>query len=233
MRKLFNELLSTKKEEKVCEKALITRLAMTVIIVVACLAAMSFTAYAYFASNITSSYNFIKTASFETSVSIHITDENGEAVQVITSNNKSHTAQLKANTKYLVTLQHTKRSTAKTGFVIVTATDCTTQYHTQQLGKDGNGNTETISFWLAPNANTTVTFLSHWGTSSMYPEFMSVGRNSQRYILDGETVNLYIIGAEENNDLPEESQEDSDKEESTPEDPADVTETDVNAEAEE
>lgn len=195
MRKLYNEFFYIPKYGKIREKVMLARVAMTVVIMVVCLAAMSITAYAYFSHNITSASNTIQAATFKTNVSVQIKDGNGEGVEVITSNYKSHTAELKANTEYFITLRHTDLSTAKTGFVIITADNCESRYHTQQLGKDGNGNTESITFWLKPNADTKVTFLSHWGTSSFYSDFKDVGVNSEMYILDGETVALSIVGA--------------------------------------
>ena len=54
MRKLYNEFFYIPKHGKVREKVMLTRLTMTITIVIMCLAAMSITAYAYFSYNITS-----------------------------------------------------------------------------------------------------------------------------------------------------------------------------------
>lgn len=195
MRKLYNEFFYIPKHGKICEKVMLAHVAMTVVTMVVCLAAMGITAYAYFSYNVTSGSNIIKAANFETQVQVQIADVNGEPVEVITSNHKSHMAALKANTEYYITLQHTDRSTAKTGFVIITADKCNSRYHTQQLGKDGDGNTEIITFWLKPNADTKVTFLCHWGTSFYYPDFKEIGENSELYIVNNEHIALSIIGA--------------------------------------
>lgn len=198
MRKLYNEFFYIPKYGKIREKVMLARVAMTVVIMVVCLAAMSITAYAYFSHNVTSGSNTIKAASFYTDVTVQITAEDGTAVDTIittnTSDHKSHSAELTANKTYIITVKHNERSTAQTGFVIVTATDCDTKYHTQQLGRDGNGNTHTISFKLKPGADTVVTFRSHWGTSSFYADFMEIGENDERYIIDGDDVKLTIGG---------------------------------------
>ncbi len=197
MRKLYNEFFYIPKHGKVREKVMLTRIAMTVTIVIMCLAAMSITAYAYFSYNITSGSNIIKAATFETQVQVQITDADGKAVDTITTNTsdyKSHNAELTANKTYIITVKHNERSTAQTGFVIVTATDCDTKYHTQQLGRDGDGNTYTITFKLTPGADTIVTFHSHWGTSSFYADFMEIGENDERYIIDGDDVKLIVGG---------------------------------------
>ena len=197
MRKLFNEFFYIPKHGKIREKVMLTRIAMTVTIVIMCLAAMSITAYAYFSYNITSGSNTIKAASFYTDVTVQITAEDGTVVETITTNtsdHKSHSAELSANKTYTITVKHNDRSTAQTGFVIVTAEGCETRYHTQQLGRDGDGNTYTITFKLTPGANTVVTFRSHWGTSSFYSDFKEIGDNDERYIIDGEEIKLIVGG---------------------------------------
>ena len=190
MRKLYREFFYIPKHGKIREKVMLTRVISMVAVIVVCLAAMGITAYAYFSYDITSARNKIQAANFETNVNIQITDENGEAVDVITSNYKSHVATLKANTKYFITLKPTQKSTATTGFVIVTAEGCEDRYHTQQLGKDGSGNTDTVTFYLVLGADTKVTFLAHWGTSSYY----GYKSDSEQYIKQGETVQISVNG---------------------------------------
>lgn len=201
MRKLYNEFFYIPKHGKVREKVMLTRIAMTVTIVIMCLAAMSITAYAYFSYNITSGSNIIKSASFYTDVTVQITAEDGTAVDTITTNtsdHKSHSAELSANKTYTITVKHNDRSTAQTGFVIVTAEGCETKYHTQQLGRDGDGNTYTITFKLTPGANTVVTFRSHWGTSTYYGYAGDSDNNIEEYILNGEDIELVISGSKPN-----------------------------------
>ena len=218
MRKLYNEFFYIPKHGKVREKVMLTRIAMTVTIVIMCLAAMSITAYAYFSYNITSGSNIIKSASFYTDVTVQITAEDGTAGDTITTNtsdHKSHSAELSANKTYTITVKHNDRSTAQTGFVIVTAEGCETRYHTQQLGRDGNGNTYTITFKLTPGANTIVTFRSHWGTSTYYGYAVDSDNNIEEYILDGEDIELVISGSKPNK-VSSQSEDTTDKsEEST------------------
>lgn len=199
MRKLYNEFFYIPKHGKIREKVMLNRIVSTITIIVMCLVAMSITAYAYFFYNVTSGFNTIKAASFYTDVTVQITAQDGTAVDTITTNtsdHKSHSTTLEANKTYFITLKHNVRSTAQTGFVIIIAENCETRYHTQQLGKDGNGNIETITFTLTPGKNTVVTFCSHWGTSCFYPEFMEIGENNERYITQGEEIKLTISGVE-------------------------------------
>ncbi len=197
MRKLFKELFYTPKHGKIREKTMTTRLITTITIMVMCLAAMSISAYAYFSYNVTSNSNIIKSANFYTDVTVQIKDANGNDIQVITSDYISHLAKdLKANETYFVTLNHTESSTAKTGFIIVTAKDCKERYHTQQLTKDENGKSQPLTFKIIPSANTDVTFYSHWGTSSYYPCFKEIGLNDERYIIQNEEIKMTINSIE-------------------------------------
>lgn len=200
MRKLFNEFFYIPKYGKVREKVMLTRLTMTITIVIVCLAAMSITAYAYFSYNVTSGFNTIKSANFETSVSIQITDSDGKAVDTpkpITTNYKLYKiADLKVGEWYTVTITPTERSTAKTGFIIVTATGCNEIYHTQQLGIDENvpgGITPEIKFQLMITDTTDVVLEAHWGTSSYYPKFKDT--DDERYITykDGQMEQVKMI----------------------------------------
>ncbi len=198
MRKIYNEFFYIPKHGKIREKVMLTRIVMTITIMVVCLAAMSFTAYAYFSYNVTSGSNIIKTANFETKVSIKITDENDAAVEInpITSNYKTFvTEELEVGKYYTVTIEPTDNSTAKTGFVVVTADGCNNTYHTQQIGVDENvkgGKTPSISFKLMITDKTKVEFLAHWGTSAYYDTYKNKGVNEELYITQNEGIKLII-----------------------------------------
>lgn len=190
MGKLFHEYFHIPKNGKIRDKVIIGRLVVTVVATLVCLIVMGLSAYAYFTHDVISANNVIKAANFETNVKIQITDENGEAIQVITSNYKSHLAELKANTKYFITLNPTERSTAQTGFVVVSAEGCDKTYHTQQLGVDGDITRDQITFCLVLGEDTKVTLRSHWGTSSYY----GYNSDSEQYIFQGETVLIPVNG---------------------------------------
>lgn len=174
MRKLIRELFYIPKHSKIPDKAMFVRIITTIVIVVMCLSAMSITAYAYFSYNITSGSNIIKAANFEADVSITVTEKDSSAtVEVTKQKNASYTANLKAGKIYTITLDESDGSTAKTGFCIVSAINCPDVYHSQQIGADSavEGEfTDKVIFQLKVTADTTVTFLSHWGTSSYYGE---------------------------------------------------------------
>lgn len=191
MRKLYNEFFHVPKHGRIREKVMLCRVAMTIAIMVVCLVAMSLTAYAYFSYNITSGSNSIKAANFETNVSIQISDKNNETVEIQQVNSATQTATLYAGNTYSVKIE--KAGTAKTGFCVITADNCEIEsYHTQQLGEDVNSRTQvqsSIHFTLSVTNTTVVEFYAHWGTSSCYDYPTN---DSDRYILNGETVELPI-----------------------------------------
>ena len=185
---LFHRFFYVPKYGKISDQVMMARLVTMVVTVVLCLAAMGIAAYAYFSHDVASEKSVISSANFETTVKIQVDDQNGENVTVVTSNYQTHIAELKADTDYFITVKPTARSSAKTGFMIITAENCDVRYHTQQLGKDGAGNTESITFTIRPSADTVVTFLAHWGTSSYY----GYAIDSEQYIRNNETVNLTV-----------------------------------------
>lgn len=166
MRKFYNEFFYIPKHGKIREKVMIVRVAMAVCVIVSCLAAMGFTAYAYFSYDVYSQKSIIQAANFDTVITV--TDQNGNELEVLKGDNFSKKANLSAGVKYTVVLKPHENSTSKTGFVIVELDG--KRYHTQQLGADGNNKTEQIVFYIEANANTTVSFSPCWGTSAYYSE---------------------------------------------------------------
>lgn len=200
MRKLYNEFFNVSKHGKISEKAMLTRLVTTITVVVMCLIAMSVTAYAYFSYNITSDSHVIKAAHFETDITVTYKDAQNTDIEQkpITSNYQNHRIALEAGKTYTVTIERTARTTAKTGFVVISANGCADTYHTQQLGVDTGapgGETETITFSLAVTASTEVYFKAHWGTSSYYDEYKLNGSADELYITQGKEITMTIPGA--------------------------------------
>ncbi len=196
---------------KVKEKVLYARVAVTIGLMVLCLAAMSFVAFAFFTSDISSSSNIIKSATFQAEVSIVEKEDSSEVIEVIQTDKYEKTASIKKDVEYLVTLK--KGGEAKTGFCILSGNKFTDVYYTQQLGADINaagGNTEEIKFYLKADADCDIIFFSHWGTSTKYTEYEN--REDEFYIENNESVNIMItsvssLSAPEENDPQDESEQ--------------------------
>ncbi len=177
---------------------MLTRIVMTVIIMVMCLFAMSITAYAYFSHNVTSGISTIKAASFEANVSITITDSKSNPVATA-KNGKMQTANLEAG-KYEIKLTG-GNSTAQKGFCVITIGD--KKYYTDQIGVDAKKNSDhadvTFNLWLS--APTKIEVLSHWGTS-VYYGYQDSGRN-EIFIVSGATLDLTTAMQSGQGDKPE------------------------------
>ena len=201
MRKLYRELFYVPKHGKVNDKVMLGRIVITITIIVTCLVAMSFTAYAYFSYNVTSVSNTIKAAEFYTDVTVHIAEMDGTEIEdsnitLITSDNKNFKIEgLAVGKWYSITIVPSTINTAQTGFIVVSADNCKTTYHTQQLGVDEKvqgGKTAKICFQLKLTDTANVFLKSHWGTSSFYSDF----ENNEQYIIQDEEVILTINSAE-------------------------------------
>ncbi len=204
MRKFYNEYFYVPKHTKIREKVMLTRVITSVAVVVFSLLAMSFSAYAYFSHDVTSGFNTIKAATFQTKIEVQIIDEEGavaEKITPITSNYKIFKVSgLKAGKTYTVRITPTKQSSATTGFVTVTATGSDKTYHTQQLGIDENvkgGKTKEMIFKLLVTDTTDIVFEAHWGTSAYYPKSKDSKRKEELYITQNEEIKIIINGITE------------------------------------
>lgn len=199
MRKFYDKFMRIPKFGRVHEKVILARTWLTVAVMVACLLAMSVTAYAYFSCNVTYTTRVIKTAEFKTLITIQHVDENDQVVYetVTTNDNKEFSADLKAGVLYTVTVTLADGSTAKTGFLSVKSNSCPKTYYTQQIGVDVNatsGNTSCMSCQLLLTDDATVEFQANWGTSSLYADYIDDNTNDEYYIIQNEEVVMIING---------------------------------------
>ena len=200
MRKLYNEFFHISKDGQISEKVMLARITAISIIMILCLLAMSVSAYAYFSYNVTSGTTTIKAATFEVDVSV----KNGDVDIPVTTQTKDNltyqVAQLKAGTAYKVTISHSQNSTANTGYVAITADGCADKYHTQQLNKAMTRSTNAVSFVIKPSADTTIYFLTNWGTSSYYDELKDTTHLlynvTQSKVVEDEVIELNVESAE-------------------------------------
>ncbi|MBQ4258984.1 MAG: hypothetical protein IJB84_01810 [Lachnospiraceae bacterium] len=167
-----------------------------------CLVAMTLTTYAYFSRSITSGSNCIQTANYELDITIFEKDSEVAYDQVESIDNKTFRAFLMPETEYTVLLKSV--GTASTGFCVISAEGYEGQdYHTQQIGEDvgsTKGRTDMLTFKLSVSAPTTVTFYSHWGTSSLYGNNgvatvsgeEQTGDGNPYYIVEGQSVDIII-----------------------------------------
>ena len=161
---------------------------ITVTVMLACLAAMTYSAYAYFSHGITSGSNIIKSADYSLTVTMPdgILPEAGGYYHL--TNGGTYTVKLE------------KQGKAKTGFCVIEVKlddNTTVKYHTQQIGLANGVETLTLSFTIDTTAIPTgktvkVKFIPHWGTSSHYNDETYKGTNGELYIEAGETVKITL-----------------------------------------
>lgn len=198
MSKRFMDFIRETRDEKATEKALISRAAMLVVVVVGCLAAMCLTAYAYFTCNITSDTNTLQAAKFQANVSVEPTDNSNQVTNITVDKLDAWTYKvsgLQVGKSYTVTVSYDQSNTASTGYVAVMATGCSNlYYHTQQINAVTTvaGEDNGVTFELMVTDKTTVTFEARWGTSAFYPEYKEYGINPEQYILSGEKIKMVI-----------------------------------------
>ena len=184
---------------KYCSDAdsiMMKHLVSTVTIILVCLAALSFSAYAFFSHSVTSANNTIQTANFSSTVTVK--DANGETITEGKINSYAFAPGL-----YTVTINK-DAATNGTGFCIIQIGGV--KYYTQQLGNDlnaPNGERTEISFKLDLQATTTVSFESRWGTTSYY----SSAVESEFYIKNTDPLTvIQATGTENASDTPAETQ---------------------------
>ena len=185
MRKLYNELFYIPKHAKVSEKNMLARITLSITVVIACLIAMSISAYAYFSCSVTSASNVIKSASFDVTVSV--VNEFGAEIPLETENGLQKA--ILAEGTYTVKLSKTDTSTAQMGFCIVTLNGI--DYHTQQLGS--------VEFTLKVPEGTELTLKRHWGTSSYYG--YDNADTNPNYITDSNgLIDLTVLSADQSDE---------------------------------
>ena len=209
MRKLLRELFYVPKYGKVKERTLYARLSSSVTVIVLCMAAMGFTAYAYFSAGVTSGANTIKAASFD----VEVTIQNGVTVEP-----QADGSYLLAAGTYQVTVERTQDSTAGTGYCKVQIGAKT--YVTCQLGKDvtaedGWREGQTFTLEVTEVETVRVEIDACWGTAAHYV-MGTIGEDADDlYIHDGEVI---TVSAEK---APNEEPDENEAE--LPTDPTDPT----------
>ena len=163
MIKLCKNLFYKPKYGSDADSMMLKHLFFTVTTILMCLAAISFSAYAFFSHTVTSGANTIKSSSFAASITI-------KKDQKLVTEGKIQSYYFDTPGLYTVTIRTDDEITG-TGYGVITVKDTNTPYYTQQLGKDLNAPNQErkeISFQLDVKATATVTFEARWGTNSHY-----------------------------------------------------------------
>ena len=158
-------------------------------------------AYAYLSRVISTGSKTLETACFFTDISV--CDENNTPVDVETSKDGiTSIATLKPDIKYQIILSPSAKSTAKTGFVYLTADICSNIFFTPQFkGSEDqdpeNTDVTSFKFSLKVEKKTQVSFISHLGRAENYTKFLmasSEGGSSPQLLIDSNVYTLTATG---------------------------------------
>lgn len=243
MKKLFREFFYVPKHGngKVREKVVLARIAVYITIILVCMAAMSFTAYAYFSASVSSGVNNIQAASYDLDI-VSLDGLVGENNFYTLDNSDGSNSK-----EYKFTLTKSAASTASVGYGKIEIktdinTDQTSQlFYTEPIGKfQVNGepvtdNDRTVTITVPAGKSARVWFISEWGTCAKEPIIEESNGILPQY--DGYTENVVSEDnteddentvSDENNTVSQEEQPPSDN---TPEN-TDTPITDITASSE-
>ncbi|MBQ8802145.1 MAG: hypothetical protein IJZ53_00725 [Tyzzerella sp.] len=209
MKTLFNEFFYISEDGKIREKVMIARIAVSVIFMVLCLTAMSYTAYAYFTCSVSSDLNTIQSAQY----SLEIKDSSDAVVT------GAYTC--KEVTDDLHTFTFTPNGTAETGYCKIEISNGTEKkiYYTTQIFKEAGENTDRLTeltLTIQAAEGCVITFIPQWGTSANYAvnqeELYGVGDKTT--IVHSTTPDGNIpstSGDDKNNDAPQDESENTEQ----------------------
>ncbi|MBP3632977.1 MAG: hypothetical protein J6J43_00190 [Oscillospiraceae bacterium] len=218
MKAFFYDHFHIPKQGKIGEKVLLSHVALTAVLIIVYLLAISGSAYAFFTST-TRVHNTLKAAHFD--AEIYIVDEYGNEIDTELQPDGVLLARLEVPGAYELTM--TPDGTAETGFVTMQMEGV--DYTTAQLGismEAAGGYRDGVTFTIQAYEPVPVAFLPHWGTSAAYADYIADGY-ADHYLVGGEYLeagdpnNTWLYLEEETEEEPEEETEESEEPEETEE----------------
>lgn len=169
MKAFYNEFFHISEDGKIRDKVMLARTAVSVVLMVLCLAAMSISAYAYFSCDVSSDMNTIQSARYDFEI------KNGDTV--LESN--TFICPGAENDTYTFTL--TPNGTANNGYCKIVIKEKLEQsdgteekiYYTTQIFKSAEENKDrltTLTLSVQAAGGCEITFIPQWGTSSYFIE---------------------------------------------------------------
>lgn len=204
MKAFYYEFFHIPKEGKLREKVLMSHVALTAVLIIVYLLAISGSAYAFHTSA-TRVQNTIMAANFDAESEVET--PSGDALVLEKQKDGMLLAMLEEKGEYRVVLE--PGGTAETGFVTMQLNG--DEYITAQLGtsvEEEDEYRDEISFTIGfyEDEPTPVAFMSHWGTSTAYATYTLDNTDASYYLLGDEVI---IIG--DPNSLFEPSEEETEE----------------------
>ena len=116
MKAFYDKFYRVYDDKKISDTVIIFRIIVTVMIILSCLAAMTFAGYAYYEYDLMIKVNTIQSATFEVNVTVADNENNPVEMEKRNGYYIPKSAYLTKDKEYTVTISRTENSSAETGF---------------------------------------------------------------------------------------------------------------------
>jgi len=172
-------------DKKISDTVIIFRIIVTVIIILSCLAVMTFAGYAYYEYDLMIKVNTIQSATFEVNVTVADNENNPVEMEKRNGYYIPKSEYLTKDKEYTVTISRTENSSAETGYCRVRLFKGNNEsiFYTIQL--DADTPTQEVTFTVNPSEDFKFQITPNWGTSSCWAE-----ENFSDCIINGKIINF-------------------------------------------
>ena len=185
MKAFYDKFYRVYDDKKISDTVIIFRIIVTVIIILSCLAVMTFAGYAYYEYDLMIKVNTIQSAVFEVNVTVVDNENNPVEMEKRDGNYIPKSDYLTKDKEYTVTISRTENSSAETGYCRVRLFKGNNEsiFYTIQL--DADTPTQEVTFTVNPSEDFKFQITPNWGTSSCWAE-----GNFSDCITNGKIINF-------------------------------------------
>ena len=185
MKAFYDKFYRIYDDKKISDTVIIFRIIVTVIIILSCLAVMTFAGYAYYEYDLMIKVNTIQSATFEVNVTVADNENNPVEMEKRNGYYIPKSAYLTKDKEYTVTISRTENSSAETGYCRVRLFKGNNEsiFYTIQL--DADTPTQEVTFTVNPSEDFKFQITPNWGTSSCWAE-----GNFSDCITNGKIINF-------------------------------------------
>ena len=170
MKAFYDKFYRVYDDKKISDTVIIFRIIVTVIIILSCLAVMTFAGYAYYEYDLMIKVNTIQSAVFEVNVTVVDNENNHEEMKKRNGYYIPKSDYLTKDKEYTVTISRTENSSAETGYCRARLFKGNNEsiFYTIQL--DADTPTQEVTFTVNPSEDFKFQITPNWGTSSCWAE---------------------------------------------------------------
>ncbi len=185
MKAFYDKFYRIYDDKKISDTVIIFRIIVTVIIILSCLAVMTFAGYAYYEYDLMIKVNTIQSATFEVNVTVADNENNPVEMEKRNGYYIPKSDYLTKDNEYTVTISRTENSSAETGYCRVRLFKGNNEsiFYTIQL--DADTPTQEVTFTVNPSEDFKFQITPNWGTSSCWAE-----GNFSDCITNGKIINF-------------------------------------------